>query len=53
MAAVWSETSFYALRFLFGLAEAGFYPGMLYFVSNWFPARERGRSSFVTRVRGY
>lgn len=43
MAAVWSETSFYALRFLFGLAEAGFYPGMLYFVSSWFPARQRGR----------
>jgi ACS family tartrate transporter-like MFS transporter len=43
MAAVWSESSFYALRFLFGLAEAGFYPGMLYYVSTWFPARERGR----------
>jgi MFS family permease len=43
MAAVWDETSFYVLRFVFGLAEAGFYPGVLYYVSCWFPASQRGR----------
>ena len=43
MAVVWDQTSFYVLRFVFGLAEAGFYPGMLYYVSTWFPARQRGR----------
>lgn len=43
MATVWNEASFYVLRFLFGLAEAGFYPGVLYLVSCWFPARQRGR----------
>jgi MFS transporter, ACS family, tartrate transporter len=31
-------------RVLLGIAEAGFSPGMLYFVSRWFPNRDRGRS---------
>jgi ACS family tartrate transporter-like MFS transporter len=31
-------------RLLLGVAEAGFSPGMLYFVSKWFPNRERGRA---------
>ena len=30
-------TSFYLLRFLLGLAEAGFAPGMIYYLSLWFP----------------
>ena len=36
-------TSFYVLRFLLGLAEAGFAPGMIYYLSLWFPARLRAR----------
>ena len=41
---------FYALRFLLGLAEAGFFPGIIYYLTRWFPARERGRAiaAFMT-----
>jgi ACS family tartrate transporter-like MFS transporter len=38
------ETSFYVLRFLLGAAEAGFFPGMILYLTYWFPARERGRA---------
>jgi ACS family tartrate transporter-like MFS transporter len=43
MAFIWSETSFYALRFLLGVAEAGFFPGIILYLTYWFPARERAR----------
>jgi ACS family tartrate transporter-like MFS transporter len=33
--------SFYALRFLLGVAEAGFFPGIILYLSYWFPARHR------------
>ena len=33
--------SFYALRFLLGVAEAGFFPGIILYLSLWFPARHR------------
>ena len=33
--------SFYALRFLLGVAEAGFFPGSILYLSLWFPARQR------------
>ena len=33
--------SFYVLRFLLGLAEAGFFPGIILYLSYWFPARHR------------
>ena len=35
--------SFYALRFLLGLAEAGFFPGVTYYLAAWFPAALRTR----------
>ncbi len=35
---------FYVLRFLLGMAEAGFYPGVVYFLTLWFPARMRARA---------
>jgi ACS family tartrate transporter-like MFS transporter len=38
------ETSFYALRFLLGLAEAGFFPGIVWYLGRWFPERERARA---------
>ncbi|RST47775.1 MFS transporter [Variovorax sp. DXTD-1] len=38
-----NETSFYVLRFLLGVAEAGFFPGVIYFLTRWFPARARTR----------
>ncbi len=36
--------SFYALRFLLGLAEAGFFPGMILYIKTWFPAVARART---------
>ncbi|MGY4238357.1 MFS family permease [Bradyrhizobium sp. USDA 4449] len=34
---------FYSLRFLLGVAEAGFFPGVLYYLSTWTPAERRAR----------
>lgn len=39
-----SPMSFYVLRFLLGVAEAGFLPGIIYYLGNWFPAAERARA---------
>jgi len=36
--------SFYAMRFLLGAAEAGFFPGMILYMKRWFPASARGRA---------
>jgi MFS transporter, ACS family, tartrate transporter len=38
------ETSFYSMRFLLGIAEAGFLPGIIYYLSQWFPTAERARA---------
>jgi ACS family tartrate transporter-like MFS transporter len=35
---------FYAMRFLLGAAEAGFFPGVIYYLNQWFPAHHRGRA---------
>ena len=35
---------FYAMRFLLGAAEAGFFPGVIYYLTLWFPANHRGRA---------
>ncbi len=35
---------FYTVRFLLGVAEAGFYPGVIYYFAGWFPACHRGRA---------
>jgi len=43
MAFVRGPASFYTLRFLLGAAEAGLYPGILYFLTKWFPMRHRAR----------
>jgi MFS family permease len=40
----WDQTSFYVLRFLLGVAEAGFFPGVLYTLTLWFPQRHRARA---------
>jgi MFS family permease len=46
---VWSPTSFFSARFLLGVAESGFYPGIILYLTWWFPKRYRawGRSSRV------
>src|SRR4051794_7857008 len=36
--------SFSAIRFLLGAAEAGFFPGIVFYFTYWFPARERARA---------
>jgi MFS family permease len=43
MALVQTEWQFYTLRFLIGAMEAGFAPGVLYFLTLWFPTAYRGR----------
>jgi MFS transporter, ACS family, tartrate transporter len=43
-------TGFYTLRFLLGMAEAGFFPGIIFYLTRWFPIRERARTiaAFMT-----
>ena len=41
---VWNEYSFYAVRVLLGAAEAGFYPGVVFFFPLWIPGRYRARA---------
>jgi ACS family tartrate transporter-like MFS transporter len=36
--------SFYTIRFLLGFAEAGFFPGIIYYLGDWFPERQRARA---------
>jgi|SRR5450432_3134459 MFS transporter, ACS family, tartrate transporter len=50
MALVSTPREFYTLRFLLGVAEAGFFPGMILYLRNWFPrgARARAVAWFMT-----
>jgi ACS family tartrate transporter-like MFS transporter len=50
MMLVRGPTSFYVTRFLLGAAEAGFFPGIIFYLTQWFPARERARTiaAFMT-----
>jgi MFS transporter, ACS family, tartrate transporter len=41
---VTGERSFYAMRFLLGVAEAGFLPGIIYYLSQWFPREQRAKA---------
>ncbi len=43
-AAVKTPLHFYFARFLLGLAEAGFFPGVIVYLTHWFPARDRARA---------
>ena len=43
MAGIRGPASFYAARFTLGLAEAGFFPGMILYLTYWFPDAVRGR----------
>jgi ACS family tartrate transporter-like MFS transporter len=44
MMLVRTPASFYTLRFLLGVAEAGFFPGIIFYLTYWYPARERARA---------
>lgn len=52
MALTQNATQFYILRFLLGAAEAGFYPGIILYLTYWFPAHRRGQiiAVFMTAV---
>jgi D-galactonate transporter len=43
---------FYTLRFLLGVAEAGFYPGVIMYLTQWYPAQRRARvvALFMTAI---
>jgi len=47
-----SALTFYVVRFLLGVAEAGFFPGIILYLTYWFPAARRGRATslFLTAV---
>jgi len=47
MAFIQNETWFYALRFLLGVAEAGFFPGVVYYFTQWLPSSERGKAMAI------
>ena len=44
MALITTAREFYCLRFLLGAAEAGFFPGMILYLRNWFPSGARARA---------
>ncbi|MCX2729972.1 MFS transporter [Saccharopolyspora sp. NFXS83] len=44
MAFITDTTTFYVMRFLLGVAEAGFFPGVMYYFTRWLPDRYRGRA---------
>jgi MFS transporter, ACS family, tartrate transporter len=43
-ALVFDRYSLYVMRFALGAAEAGFFPGLMLYISRWFPAPQRGRA---------
>jgi MFS transporter, ACS family, tartrate transporter len=49
---VWNEWSLYVIRFLLGIAEAGYYPGIILYLTWWFPAAHRSRmiALFMTAI---
>ncbi len=47
-----SPQMFYVMRFLLGIAEAGFFPGIILYLTYWYPAERRGRMTamFMTGI---
>ncbi len=47
-----TPTMFYVMRFMLGVAEAGFFPGIILYLTYWFPAERRGRMTtlFMTAI---
>jgi ACS family tartrate transporter-like MFS transporter len=51
-ALITDATSFVIVRFLLGIAEAGFFPGVAFFMTRWFPSRHRGKAMGVFYATG-
>jgi MFS family permease len=47
MAFVKGETSFYVMRLVLGAAEAGFFPGVVFYFTQWLPRDERGKAMAI------
>ena len=49
---VTGELSFYAMRFVLGVAEAGFFPGVIYYLTLWYPSQLRSTRTawFVSAI---
>jgi MFS family permease len=47
LAFVRNEYEFYALRFALGAAEAGFFPGVVYYFTRWLPSADRGKAMAI------
>jgi MFS transporter, ACS family, tartrate transporter len=45
-----TPAQFYAVRFLLGIAEAGFFPGVIYYIAQWYPMGYRARAAAVFTV---
>lgn len=52
MAFIQGATSFYIIRFLIGVAEAGFQPGIVYYLSHWYPRRSRAHAISIFNSAG-
>ena len=50
MATVTGPVSFLVLRFLLGVAEAGFFPGIIFYLTLWFPAAFRARAISILYI---
>jgi D-galactonate transporter len=47
-----SKAIFYLMRFLLGAAEAGFFPGVILYLTYWYPAQERARTVALFTIGG-
>jgi ACS family tartrate transporter-like MFS transporter len=47
-----STTTFYVMRFLLGASEAGFFPGVVLYLTYWYPHRERARTIAIFALGG-
>jgi ACS family tartrate transporter-like MFS transporter len=45
-----TPTQFYLVRFMLGLGEAGFFPGVIIYLTHWFPSRDRARALAIFLV---
>jgi ACS family tartrate transporter-like MFS transporter len=51
-ALITDATTFVIVRFLLGIAEAGFFPGVAFFMTRWFPSRHRGKAMGIFYATG-